>query len=227
MSAESGVPTFRDALDGLWARFRPEELATPEAFAADPALVWRWYGWRRELVGAVAPNAGHHALVRLAEALPALRIVTQNVDGLHQRAGSADVIELHGNLFANLCSRDRESVTLPTASAEDGPPPCPRCGAPVRPGVVWFGEQLPAAAIAEAERLAARADLLFSIGTSALVTPAAELPYLALGAGATLVEINPEPTSLARHCDYVLAGPSGRILPALVDRLGAHLAQED
>jgi NAD-dependent deacetylase len=223
MSAESGVPTFRDALDGLWARFRPEELATPEAFAADPELVWRWYGWRRELVSAAAPNAGHLALVGLAGLLPGLRIVTQNVDGLHQRAGSDGVVELHGNLFANLCSRERTPVPVPAAWAGPGPPPCPRCGAPVRPGVVWFGEPLPAPAIAEAETLAAGADVFLSVGTSSLVTPAADLPYLALAAGATVIEINPEPTSLAPHCEYTLAAPSGVALPAVLARLTAIL----
>jgi NAD-dependent deacetylase len=223
MSAESGVPTFRDALDGLWARFRPEELATPEAFADDPELVWRWYGWRRELVSAAAPNAGHLALVGLDGLLPGLRIVTQNVDGLHQRAGSDGVVELHGNLFANLCSRERAPVPVPAAWAGPGPPPCPRCGAPVRPGVVWFGEPLPPAAISEAETLAAGADVFFSVGTSSLVTPAANLPYLALAAGATVIEINPEPTSLAPHCEYTLAAPSGVALPAVLARLTAIL----
>jgi len=227
MSAESGVPTFRDALDGLWARFRPEELATPEAFAADPGLVWRWYGWRRELVSSAAPNAGHRALVGLAKLMPGLRIITQNVDGLHQRAGSEGVVELHGNLFVNLCSRDRAPVPVQAVPAGDAPPSCPRCGAPVRPGVVWFGEPLPAAAIAEAEALAAGADLFFSIGTSSLVTPAAELPYLALAAGATVIEINPEPTALARHCEHALAAPSGAALPAILARLTATLESGD
>lgn len=227
MSAESGVPTFRDAMDGLWARFRPEELATPEAFAADPALVWRWYGWRRELVAGARPNAGHEALVRLGQALPALRIITQNVDGLHQRAGSERVVELHGNLFTNLCSGDRQPVSVADAPADRGPPPCPRCGAPVRPGVVWFGEPLPAAALAEAEQLAAGADLFLAIGTSALVTPAADLPYRALAGGATVVEINPAATPLTRDCDYALAGRSGEVLPALAEELAARLAQGD
>lgn len=219
MSAESGVPTFRDALDGLWARFRPEELATPEAFAADPALVWRWYRWRRDLVKLAQPNPGHRALVRLVELLPTLRIITQNVDGLHQRAGSEDVVELHGNLFADLCSRDREPVRVDVGTAAEGPPACPRCGAPVRPGVVWFGECLPPAAIEEAATLAAGCDLFFSIGTSALVTPAADLAFHALATGATVVEINPEPTSLTPHCEFALQGPSGEVLPALYDQL--------
>ncbi len=221
MSAESGVPTFRDAMDGLWARYRPEELATPEAFAADPGLVWRWYRWRRELVREADPNPGHRALVTLAGLLPGLRIITQNVDGLHQQAGSRDVVELHGNLFANLCSGDGSPVNLPPAEDPEHPPPCPRCGAPVRPGVVWFGEALPAGAITEAAELAGTCDLFLSVGTSSLVTPAADLAFHALGAGATVVEINPEPTPLSAHCEFVLRGPSGVALPALCERLSA------
>jgi NAD-dependent deacetylase len=219
MSAESGVPTFRDALDGLWSRYRPEELATPEAFAADPGLVWRWYRWRRDLVAAATPNPGHRALVELAGLSPGLRVITQNVDGLHQGAGSADVIELHGNLFADICSRDREPVAVPEDASGEEPPACPRCGAPVRPGVVWFGEYLPEAAFAEARSLAAGCDLFLSVGTSSLVSPAADLAWLAMNADATIVEINPGPTPLTPHCDHVVSGPSGEVLPALVDRL--------
>ena len=219
MSAESGVPTFRDALDGLWSRYRPEELATPEAFAADPGLVWRWYRWRRDLVAEAKPNPGHRALVDLAGLAPGLRIITQNVDGLHQDAGSTEVIELHGNLFTDLCSRDRAPVTVREEIPGDEPPACPRCGAPVRPGVVWFGEYLPEAAFAEARALAAGCDLFLSIGTSSLVSPAADLAWLAMNADATIVEINPDQTPLSSHCDYVVAGPSGMVLPALVDGL--------
>ena len=219
MSAESGVPTFRDALDGLWSRYRPEELATPEAFAADPGLVWRWYRWRRDLVAEAKPNPGHRALVDLAGLAPGLRIITQNVDGLHQDAGSTEVIELHGNLFADICSRDRAPVSVSGETAGDEPPACPRCGAPVRPGVVWFGEFLPEAAFAEARALAAGCDLFLSIGTSSLVSPAADLAWLAMNADATIVEINPDRTPLTPHCDHVVTGPSGMVLPALVDGL--------
>ena len=230
MSAESGVPTFRDALEGLWARFRPEELATPEAFAADPGLVWRWYQWRRNLVAESRPNAGHIALARLAEAIPALRLITQNVDGLHQQAGSRDVIELHGNLFVNRCSTEGAAVTIPSDTAtdnDDGPPPCPRCGAPVRPGVVWFGESLPLDALREAESLAAGCDLFLSVGTSAMVMPAAGLALSALQAGAALVEINPEGTALTPRADYVVQAPSGEALPYLYEQLIAYRHQEN
>ena len=227
MSAESGVPTFRDALDGLWSRYRAEELATPEAFRNDPGLVWRWYRWRRGLVSGAAPNPGHLALAELASLRPGLRVITQNVDGLHQRAGSADVIELHGNLFADLCSRSLDAVDVEDDEGRDEPPSCPRCGAPVRPGVVWFGEVLPEAAFAEARELAAGCDLFFSIGTSSLVTPAADLAWLAANAGAPIVEINPQPTPLTPHCQYVLEGPSGNVLPALVEALKSELSQGD
>jgi NAD-dependent deacetylase len=226
-SAESGVPTFRDALDGLWSRYRPEELATPEAFRADPGLVWRWYRWRRDLVSQAAPNPGHLALAELARLQPGLRVITQNVDGLHQRAGSADVIELHGNLFVDLCSRSGDPVDAADDASSDQPPPCPGCGAPVRPGVVWFGELLPEAAFAEARELAAGCDVFFSVGTSSLVSPAADLAWLAANAGATLVEINPGSTPLTPHCQYVLEGPSGAVLPALVDALKTELHTGD
>ena len=223
------MPTFRDALEGLWARFRPEELATPEAFAADPGLVWRWYQWRRRLVSGARPNAGHVALARLAEALPGLRLITQNVDGLHQQAGSRDVIELHGNLFVNRCSADGGDVTLlpeDIAGGDEGPPPCPRCGEPVRPGVVWFGESLPFDALQEAQSLAAACDLFLSVGTSAMVTPAADLALEALEGGAVVVEINPENTALTPRADYVVRAPSGQALPIIYERLIAHMDQE-
>jgi NAD-dependent deacetylase len=215
ISAESGVPTFRDAQTGLWARFRPEDLATPEAFRRDPKLVWEWYAWRRETVTRVEPNAGHRALVRLAALVPRFTLVTQNVDGLHQRAGSRDVIELHGNILRNKCFAEDVVVER---WADDGavPPRCPRCGAPLRPDVVWFGESLPAAALAAAEQAAAESSVFLSIGTSALVYPAAQLPRSALEAGRTVVEINRDPTPLTPSATFSLRGRSGEILPALL-----------
>lgn len=216
ISAESGIPTFRQAMTGLWSRFRPEELATPEAFARDPETVWRWYAWRRGLVAATRPNAGHLAIAGLQRHLPASVLVTQNVDGLHQRAGSDPVLELHGNIGRSVCARDRR----PVAQADgEKLPACPRCGGPVRPDVVWFGEALPAGVLEQARQAARRCDLFFSVGTSAVVYPAAELAELAAGAGATVVEINPEPTPLTRRARFHLQGPGGVMLPALLQSL--------
>jgi NAD-dependent deacetylase len=214
ISAESGVPTFREAQTGLWERFDPQELATPEAFARDPRLVWEWYEWRRELVTSARPNPGHDALAELERKAPSFTLVTQNVDGLHERAGSNDVIELHGNIMRMLCSA--EGVLVEDYEPDPKPPPCPNCGAPLRPGVVWFGETLPAGALEAASEAARGCDVFLSIGTSSLVYPAAALPYEALENGATLVEINPDQTPLTRHADFVLAGRGGEVLPELV-----------
>jgi NAD-dependent deacetylase len=218
VSAESGLPTFRDPLTGLWARYRPEELATPEAFLRDPRLVWSWYGTRREAARRAEPNPGHLAIARL-EALAQVTLVTQNVDGLHRRAGSRDPIELHGSLFRTRCSADgrehEEGVDAELAAGRL--PRCPDCGALLRPGVVWFGESLPPAALERARAAAQGCDLLLSAGTSHQVYPAAALPGLAAAAGAAVivVDLNPAPSGLppgSRH----LAGRSGEILPALV-----------
>jgi NAD-dependent deacetylase len=216
VSAESGVPTFRDAQEGLWARYRAEDLATPEACRADPALVWRWYRWRRELIAAAAPNPGHHALVRLAELVPRLTLVTQNVDDLHQRAGSTDVIQFHGNIFENRCFRDG---TLHDADDADAVPACPDCGAPLRPGVVWFGEAIPQRALAASSAAAADCDVFLSVGTSAAVYPAAGLADIAREGNALLVEINPNPTMQVSNFDISLAGNSGLVLPELLESL--------
>jgi NAD-dependent deacetylase len=216
ISAESGIPTFRDALTGLWARYRPEDLATPEAFARHPGLVWEWYAWRRALVARAAPNAGHHALVRLEELVPRVTLVTQNVDGLHQRAGSPVVYELHGNIMRTRCSRDGAMV----AQWVEGPSPpeCPDCGAPLRPDVVWFGETLPAAALSAAWDAARSCDVFLSVGTSNLVEPAASLPWLAAAAGASVVVVNttPEGQRSGPTIRYVV-GPAGHVLPALIE----------
>ncbi|MCX7893645.1 MAG: NAD-dependent deacylase [Burkholderiales bacterium] len=215
VSAESGIPTFRDAQTGLWARFRPEDLATPEAFERDPKLVWEWYAWRRDVVAKAAPNAGHAALARLATLVPELALITQNVDGLHQRAGSRDVIELHGNIHRSRCVREN-TVVESWADTGDLPPRCPRCGALLRPDVVWFGEMLPAAALERAEAAARGCDVFFSVGTSAAVYPAAHLPLVARDAGATVIEVNKDPTRISNAVTYVLRGPSGEILPQLL-----------
>src|SRR5574341_154130 len=179
ISAESGVPTFRDAQTGLWAKYRPEELATPEAFRRNPRLVWEWYEWRRGLVAKAAPNPGHLALAELERRVPRLTLVTQNVDGLHQQAGSRGVIELHGNLQRTKCFEENVVVEAwPITGA--APPRCPRCGGLLRPDVVWFGEALPQPALAAAVEAAQACDLFFAIGTSALVQPAASLPFEAI-----------------------------------------------
>jgi NAD-dependent deacetylase len=215
ISAESGIPTFRDAQTGLWARFRPEELATPHAFRRDPQLVWGWYEWRRSLVAQAAPNPAHRALARLEGLVPEFTLVTQNVDGLHARAGSKRVIELHGNLYRSKCFEEGV-VVEGGVPASDGPPRCPRCGSPLRPDVVWFGETLPPQALAAAEAAARECDLLFSIGTSAAVFPAAQLPVTALQSGAMVVEINRDRTPLTGVATFSLLGQAGEILPRLL-----------
>jgi NAD-dependent deacetylase len=220
ISAESGVPTFRDALTGLWARHRPEDLATPEAFRRDPALVWAWYRERRRQMAAVQPNAAHEAIARLQARLPDSLLVTQNIDGLHQRAGSRDLLEFHGNLFRNRCRDCGHEMLHPDPELES-PPACPRCGQRMGPGVVWFGEAIPAEALKMAWRASATADVFFSIGTSALVYPAAQLAEVARWSGAVIVEANTAPTPLSESADYVLRGPAGTTLPLLAECLGA------
>src|SRR5215216_8205809 len=171
VSAESGIPTFRDAMSGLWAKYRPEELATPEAFRRNPALVWRWYAWRHGLVSVAEPNAAHRALAEMERRVPDFTLITQNVDGLHRRAGSRNILELHGSLERARCSRCDARQPFPAGSGEGGPPPCPACGAPLRPGVVWFGESLPEQALEAAFGAAQACDLFLSVGTSNLVQP--------------------------------------------------------
>ncbi len=218
ISAESGVPTFRDAQTGIWARYDPRELATPEAFMRDPGLVWEWYEWRRELVGRAEPNPGHAALAELERHVPDFTLVTQNVDGLHQRAGSGSVLELHGNIRRTICSM--ELLEVEQAALEEKPPPCPNCGSPLRPDVVWFGEALPTGPMESAVEASRNCDVFLSVGTSGVVYPAASLPYQAASAGAALVEINLEETPLTGEVNYFLAGGSGVVLPALVGLVG-------
>jgi NAD-dependent deacetylase len=216
VSAESGIPTFREAQTGLWARYDPQELATPQAFNANPSLVWQWYQWRRDLVANAEPNPAHLALVTLQQRLPDFTLITQNVDGLHQMAGSAGVIELHGNIRRTICSQERTVVeTWPVTT--DLPPRCPNCRAPLRPDVVWFGESLPVKAIDRAMNAAAGCDLFLSIGTSAVVHPAASLAHIALQQGASIAEINVEPTPLTLYADYTVLGQAGILLPKLLD----------
>lgn len=221
ISAESGIPTFREAQTGIWAQFRPEELATPEAFAAAPARVWEWYAWRRTLVQAAAPNAGHFALVRLETLAPRFTLVTQNVDGLHARAGSTAVLELHGNILRTVCSKDRQVVESWTEPAQP-PPRCPACDMFLRPDVVWFGEMLPMRQLEAAMAAAAACDVFIAVGTSGLVYPAAGLPLVALDNGATVIVVNPDETPLTSHPTvHHLRGAAAAVLPALADALTA------
>ncbi|MDX3985485.1 MAG: NAD-dependent deacylase [Achromobacter sp.] len=262
VSAESGIATFRDALTGLWSRFDAQALATPQAFREHPDIVWGWYEWRRAQVLRAAPNAAHYAIAALQRHVPALTIVTQNVDDLHERAGATKVVHLHGSLHAPRCSAcgaphvvddgpatvssviethaeahaethaetragsnadtyaDTHADTYAASNADEGrripPPACTQCGAPVRPGVVWFGESLPSDAWSTALHAAQQCDLLFSIGTSALVYPAAELPQRALAAGATVVQVNPNVTPLDAHAHCNLHGAAADIMPRVL-----------
>ncbi|MCA9934928.1 MAG: NAD-dependent deacylase [Ardenticatenaceae bacterium] len=217
-SAESGVPTFREAQTGLWAQYDPQELATPQAFRRNPKLVWEWYIWRRELVTNAEPNPGHFALAEMEKLLPKFTLITQNVDGLHQRAGSLTPIELHGNIMQTKCFEDGETVTE-WAETGEVPPRCPRCGGLLRPDVVWFGESLPFMALNQAIRAARQCDVFLSVGTSALVQPAASLPVEAMQAKAVTVEVNPQATPLTQYMDFVLARPSGTALPELLKQV--------
>lgn len=216
ISAESGIPTFREAQTGLWENYNPMDLATPEAFLRDPALVWRWYRWRRDLVADAQPNPGHVALAELEQRVPRVTVVTQNVDGLHARAGSSGVIEFHGNLFETRCFVEGCAVEAPDS---DEVPQCPACGGLVRPGVVWFGESIPEQALADSFAAAQSCDVFLSIGTSSLVYPAAGLAQLAKEHGAIVAEVNPNPTGLAACFDHAIAGNAGEALPELVARL--------
>lgn len=218
VSQESGLRTFRDAQSGLWAQYRPEDLATPEAFRRNPKLVWDWYAARRKMAGDVKPNPGHFALAEMERRFPDFVLITQNVDGLHQRAGSLKVVELHGNIGRVKCF----DCGLPAQSWDDTGshvPRCVSCGGPLRPDVVWFGEMLPHLALETAIEAARQCDAFFSIGTSGLVQPAASLAFAALNRGALVVEINLEPTPLTEKADFFLQGKSGEILPELVEAL--------
>ena len=217
ISAESGIPTFRGAQTGLWARYDPMQLATEEGFRDDPSLVWRWYAWRRELVAGAEPNAGHRALAAAEGRFERFHVITQNVDGLHARAGSTRPIELHGNLMRTIClERCGFSEALPARLPAGEPPRCPRCGGWLRPDVVWFGEMLDPGSLQEAAAVAAGCDAMLVVGTSGLVYPAAGLPTAARRAGAAVVTVNPEPTDLDGLASVCIRGTAARVLPALL-----------
>jgi NAD-dependent deacetylase len=221
VSAESGIPTFRDAMEGLWAKYDPSRLATPEAFAHDPETVTRWYDWRRAKCAAAKPNPAHRALAKLENHLTSQKrrftLLTQNVDRLHQAAGSRSVVELHGTLWVWRCTRcgvEREEREVPF---QEYPPRC-ACGGARRPGVVWFGETLPDDALETAHAALQVCDLFFSVGTSAVVEPAASFIHVARQRGAKTVEINRDPTPVSRVVDWSLPGKAGEIVPAVVER---------
>jgi NAD-dependent deacetylase len=215
ISKESGLPTFRGA-EGLWRQRRPEQLATPEAFARDPKTVWEWYDWRRSVVARAEPNPGHLALVELEKSTAGFALITQNVDGLHDRAGSRRLLKLHGDIWTVRCTGcGQESINRDVPLAQI-PPPC-ACGALLRPGVVWFGESLPQQTLEESVAAAQRAQVFLVIGTSGVVQPAASLPLLAREAGARLIEVNPEETPLTPLADASFRSLSGELLPRLIE----------
>lgn len=230
ISAESGVPTFRAPETGLWSRYSPQELATPEAWEDDPDLVWSWYMQRARMVRTVEPNAGHHALARWRHHAT-VSISTQNIDDLHERAGSTVLSHLHGSLFefrCESCARPadrwqigemRLNAPVESDPQPEAPPECLECDARIRPGVVWFGEALPMDAFEAAEQSMREADLVLVVGTSGIVQPAASLPLTALGLGVPVVEINPEPTEFSAYADYSVRLPSGVALPLMTASL--------
>jgi NAD-dependent deacetylase len=221
ISAESGVPTFRGE-HGLWRQFRAEELATPEAFARDPALVWEWYDWRRGLIAKVEPNPGHITLAKWEKTFSEFALITQNIDGLHARAGSNNILELHGNIWKMRCTKEGTVTENNMLPLKEIPPRCPSCGGLLRPHVVWFGEALDAEIIGRSLGLSSTCDVMLAIGTSAFVQPAASLPIRAADAGATVIEVNPDSTPLTSYADISVRGKAGEILPE-IDRYLGHL----
>lgn len=218
ISAESGIPTFRGA-DGLWKKYRAEDLATPEAFARSPELVWEWYDWRRGIIGAKEPNPGHKVLAKWQSIFSNFDLITQNIDGLHQKAGAREILELHGNVWKLRCTAEGTVTEDRTVPLNDIPPRCSDCGALLRPHIVWFGESLDAHTLQEAFRLSSICDVMFVVGTSTVVQPAASLPFAALEAGAKLVEINLNSTPLSVYADFSIRGKAGEILPLINSKL--------
>jgi NAD-dependent deacetylase len=216
ISAESGVPTFRSA-GGLWKKMKPEELASMDGFLRNPGLVWEWYAERKRIIADVMPNPGHKALAQMQDLFPRFAVVTQNIDNLHRRAGSRVVHELHGNIERNYCMECGRNYTNEAVLAMEGVPTCIDCKGRIRPDVVWFGEGLPEDEWEAGVKASEYADVFFSIGTSAVVYPAASLPLMAKRAGALLVEVNPEPTPLTPDVDVFLQGPAGAVLPAVFE----------
>jgi NAD-dependent deacetylase len=223
MSKESGVPTFRDAPNALWAKYDPQELATPEGFLRNPSLVWQWYAERRRMISAVKPHAGHFAVAEMEALFPSFMLLTQNIDNLHREAGSEKLVELHGNIFRYKCF-DRHHAIDVLPESNEVPPRC-SCGSPIRPDVVWFGEMLPEGALDLAYARLATCDALLVVGTSGTVHPAAGFPSFAKQCGARVIEINPEPTELTADADVFITSTAGRALPELVASLKRSLEQ--
>jgi len=217
MSKESGIPTFRDAPNALWEKFDPEKLASPEGFLEDPPLVWRWYEERRRMIARVAPNPGHFAIAALEGHFDRFVVVTQNIDDLHRKAGSKNVVEMHGNIFRHKCF-DMGHAVEELPPGDEAPPRC-RCGSMIRPDVVWFGEILPQHALEKAFAAIESCDTMLVVGTSGIVYPVAGFPELARRAGAKIIEVNPEKTPITPLADEFLKGPAGEVLPALVEEL--------
>lgn len=224
VSAESGVPTFRDALTGLWERFDPMQLATPQAFLQDPELVWGWYEWRRQLLLKAQPNPAHLAIAKMQQLVGNFCLITQNVDNLHEQAGSTNVLHLHGSMFEPRCFDCAQPYTFSSApemaqEEKRTPPKCTNCSGMVRPGVVWFGEALPEQQFDLAHKAAAQADVFLAVGTSGVVQPAAMLPELALRNNATVIHVNPDASHSGRNNEYAIAAPAGVALPALLQQM--------
>jgi NAD-dependent deacetylase len=218
ISAESGVPTFRGR-DGLWKQYRVESLATPEAFERDPALVWEWYDWRRGLIAPVEPNAGHRVLAGWEGLFGEFSVITQNVDGLHAKAGSRNLVELHGNIWKLRCTKEGTVEEVRETPLRRLPPVCPSCGSLRRPHIVWFGEALDPDVLDRAAAISRSCQVMFVLGTSGIVQPAASLPFAAARAGAKIVEVNIEPTPLTPQADHFLPGKAGDVLSDLDRRL--------
>ncbi|MCY0854030.1 SIR2 family NAD-dependent protein deacylase [Cupriavidus sp. D39] len=224
VSAESGIPTFRGRMTGLWERYSPQQLANADAFQHDPELVWGWYEWRRMLVMKAQPNPAHLAIAQMAAQVPRLPLITQNVDDLHERGGSQDVLHLHGRLHRPFCFDCRQPHAFPPGLPDEpeggrrlAPPRCGHCGGPIRPGVVWFGERLPEDVLNAAVAACDDCDMLISVGTSSLVQPAAGLPLRVARRHRPVVQVNPEPNPLSAHIRYDLLGPAGSVMPALYE----------
>lgn len=215
VSAESGVPTFRGA-GGIWSKMKPEELASVDGFMKNPRLVWEWYRYRRELMSKVEPNPGHRAIAEFEKHYPEMILITQNVDGLHARAGSTAILELHGNISRNKCLKCGRPFEK-EINLDEGLPLC-ECGGMIRPDVVWFGEMLPQDVLRRAFRAAEEAQVFFAVGTSAIVQPAASLPLIASRGGAFVVEVNVESTGLTPTVDLFLQGKSGEVLPRILEK---------
>ncbi|MFH1754879.1 MAG: NAD-dependent deacylase [Candidatus Latescibacterota bacterium] len=217
ISKESGIPTFRDAQEGLWANYNPEELATPQGFQNNPELVWRWYEERRNKIGKAMPNPGHYAIAELEEAFEEFTLITQNIDNLHRKAGSKNIVEFHGNIFKLKCF-DNEHPIENIPQDDDRIPPRCHCGSMLRPDVVWFGEVPCEDSFRRAGRALETCEVLLVVGTSGLVYPAAAFPSQAKQAGAFVIEVNPEISAITPLADAFLKGPSGEVLPRLVER---------